>query len=132
MEQGVKKRSVNEQSPNEQEVGTSSGEKASSSSLELSPREEPNTPSEQTKSETKERQGSYQALGTTFKELVDAKQRETFTEQLMKILDEEQAPSAMWWMQDGKSFAIKLDKVGEDVLDRFFQGSKYVRCHLYI
>jgi hypothetical protein len=30
----------------------------------------------------------------------------------------------MWWMPDGKAFAIKLDKVAEEVLDKFFQGSK--------
>lgn len=59
-----------------------------------------------------------------FKELMDVKERETFPEQLMKILDEEMAPNAMWWMPDGKAFAIKLDKVAEEVLDKFFQGSK--------
>lgn len=82
------------------------------------------TEEEQTRHDPEGEQGKATAKGLAFKELLDAQERESFPEQLMKLLDDEQAPAALWWMPDGTSFAIKTDRVGPEVLDRFFQSTK--------
>ena len=48
-----------------------------------------------------------------------------FPQYLMKLLNDEVAPDALWWLPDGKAFALLPDKIGDQVLDKYFQKTKY-------
>ena len=48
----------------------------------------------------------------------------TFPQRLMEMLDAKIAPDAIWWAEEGKAFAIDLDKF-EHVLHHHFQATKY-------
>jgi hypothetical protein len=48
-----------------------------------------------------------------------------FPRLLMKLLNDEAAPDAIWWLPDGVAFAIDPDKIPSQVLDSHFRGTKY-------
>ncbi|CAB9506798.1 HSF-type DNA-binding [Seminavis robusta] len=48
-----------------------------------------------------------------------------FPQYLMKLLNDDVAPEALWWLPDGKAFAIDPKKIDGQVLDKYFQKTKY-------
>lgn len=49
-----------------------------------------------------------------------------FARLLMNLLNEEEAPDAMWWLPDGKSgFAINPKTLPKQILDLHFRGTKF-------
>lgn len=57
-------------------------------------------------------------------ELEKSRDKKSFVAQVMDILVSEDASSTMWWLEDGRSFAVKTSTLEEDVLDKHFRGSK--------
>jgi len=45
-------------------------------------------------------------------------------DKLMEYLNKEVAPDALYWMPGGESFALDTEKVQEQILDRYFNGTK--------
>jgi HSF-type DNA-binding len=48
-----------------------------------------------------------------------------FPQYLMKLLNDEVAPAALWWLPDGNAFALDPKKIDGQVLDKYFQKTKY-------
>jgi len=48
-----------------------------------------------------------------------------FPQYLMKLLNDEVAPDALWWLPDGEAFALDPLRINERVLDKYFQKTKY-------
>ena len=48
----------------------------------------------------------------------------SFPQRLMEMLDQKVAPDTVWWAEEGKAFAIDLDKF-DHVLHHHFQATKY-------
>ena len=48
-----------------------------------------------------------------------------FPRLLMKLLNEEAAGDALWWLPDGKAFAIDPKTVPSKILDKHFRGTKF-------
>jgi hypothetical protein len=48
-----------------------------------------------------------------------------FPQYLMKLLNDEVAPAALWWLPDGQAFALDPKKIDSQVLDKYFQKTKY-------
>jgi hypothetical protein len=53
------------------------------------------------------------------------KSHNTFPEKLMDLLEEESAKDVMWWLPGGDAFTIVPKNFSENVLDKFFQGTKF-------
>ncbi|CAB9506799.1 shock factor protein [Seminavis robusta] len=47
-----------------------------------------------------------------------------FPKLLMKLLNDQVAPDALWWLPDGEAFAMDPHKIGPGVLDKHFRGTK--------
>jgi hypothetical protein len=47
-----------------------------------------------------------------------------FSSELMRLLNKEQAPEALWWL-DNQAFAVNPKHFQEQVLDPHFRGTKY-------
>jgi HSF-type DNA-binding len=48
-----------------------------------------------------------------------------FPQYLMKLLNDEVAPTALWWLPDGQAFALDPKRIDGQVLDKYFQKTKY-------
>lgn len=46
-------------------------------------------------------------------------------DKLMDILMNEEAPEAIWWLQNGTAFAMQNEKFQEQILDKHFRGNKF-------
>jgi len=50
----------------------------------------------------------------------------SFPAKLMEILDKDMAPEAVWWLPGDKTFAVHSKKFATDVLDKYFQRTKFM------
>ena len=46
-------------------------------------------------------------------------------DKMMRILLSNEAPSAIWWLPKGESFAILKDKFEGEILLKYFRGNKF-------
>lgn len=46
-------------------------------------------------------------------------------DKIMAILLKEEAPDAIWWLQNGTAFAMQKEKFEKQVLDKHFRGNKF-------
>lgn len=49
----------------------------------------------------------------------------TFPERLMELLNEGVARDSMWWLEDGNGFCVVPKLFAENVLNKYFQGTKF-------
>ena len=49
----------------------------------------------------------------------------SFARRLMKLLNDEEAADALWWLPDGKSFAIDPKTAPSKILDVHFRSTKF-------
>jgi HSF-type DNA-binding len=48
-----------------------------------------------------------------------------FPERLFELLNTEAAPRSLYWLPGGKAFAIEQETFAPEVLDRYFQATKF-------
>jgi hypothetical protein len=51
--------------------------------------------------------------------------QQSLPQTLMKLLQDESAPEALWWLPGGKEFAIDANVFPSKVLEVYFPGCKY-------
>jgi hypothetical protein len=49
----------------------------------------------------------------------------TFPERLMELLDDAVEKESMWWLEDGNGFCVVPKLFAENVLNKYFQGTKF-------
>lgn len=49
----------------------------------------------------------------------------SFPERLFELLEEEKEKDALWWLSDGDAFAIVPKVFPDQVLNKYFQGTKF-------
>ena len=51
--------------------------------------------------------------------------RQQFPERLLALLEQKTCPTALYWLPGGEKFAVVPDNFAKQVLDPFFQGTKF-------
>jgi hypothetical protein len=55
----------------------------------------------------------------------EAVKSSSFPERLMELFEGEVAKDAMWWLPGGDAFALSPDLFPDQVLQKYFQGTKF-------
>ena len=74
---------------------------------------------------TMERQTSTASADATTPNTTSVPASVAFLQKMMTLLNDETAPSALWWMADCTAFGLEPDILSKEVLDKYFQGSKF-------